>query len=962
MSSLRPMSTPHGSNQARAHRFGSPSGVLSRGFRSRKSSSILLNQNDGEGFTVQDEVALTGTVSELIGRHLIRKSAGHRFRKFTLSFYERVVEHAYTRLIHRRLWRGGTKDRCNLAMLLVETIIAALVLVNDPTPVKGAGAAVCVLTMSLALLRRTSTRYERYAFFALHMVGSAGMLCRTPYLWAHHFITALPNFALFGQLFLAGTLYLFPVFATAINVATLWLFSNTREMEEQSAFIPTVLPWCCVLLVLLSQRMFEFMSRRRFSLVLDTEDNKQGQLRLLHNFVPPWVAARLRKNQRALRRFDKALVLFVVIDRFDEVAENTVGGHQRFFKLLNALTQRMDRLTGAQKKLYKVENILGDYVVCSKVVTDPEWMGGWSGAPSPQGIGGNRLNEELTQALHLAVAMVELANDFSKNNREDLGVPIKFRIGLAFGEVIAGVVGSSRTFFRIFGDTVNTASRMQKVGATGRVCMTSTVADVVSRALSFTVEDRGTTRVKGKGVMNTFFLGIEEHVRMGGMRATLAKRAGEDARADKLGRRATRDQEVQKLLRSHEERENSLRRSRQKAQSVMERRMSHSRQRRHSSIFGSFRQRGMLRDAGHHRGPSLRWSSAETKRRQREWSFRRRAACTRNTLALYLLAVLVAMTALELSPSLNPGGAATAWRTAALAASAALVAASLALITAGKLRDVIFLVVSAAGLIPGYLAISVAFALYPLADVLLFFSFMLSYLPNFLLPRQDAQLVVWVSSTLHFVVAIAGYAMVPQEELEVRHLAWHQAVAHGLLTLCAALQVGTASPLNARTPPATRSPRHPPFARGAPIARARGGGPAPHRVSRGVLACTGLRRLERGAAARVRSARGRQRGGEGERDDARGAVERRRAREAQEPRSRGVGWVLRRGARRSLLLLLAEAPRTEGLEGRAEELQGGDLREGVQNLLQEAPRGAAPRVLAPSAQLAQREPDSAHGI
>jgi guanylate cyclase len=84
------------------------------------------------------------------------------------------------------------------------------------------------------------------------------------------------------------------------------------------------------------------------------------------------------------------------------------------------------------------------------------------------------------------------------------GLPIALRIGVDVGPVVAGVIGRSKFSYDLWGDTVNTASRMESHGVTGEIQVTKRAADRL--AASFALEDRGTIEVKGKGPMRTFLL------------------------------------------------------------------------------------------------------------------------------------------------------------------------------------------------------------------------------------------------------------------------------------------------------------------------------------------------------------------------------------------------------------------------------------------------------------------------
>lgn len=78
------------------------------------------------------------------------------------------------------------------------------------------------------------------------------------------------------------------------------------------------------------------------------------------------------------------------------------------------------------------------------------------------------------------------------------------RIGIASGPAVAGVVGTHKFFYDVWGDTVNTASRMESTGEPGRIQIAPTTRDLL--ADRFDLEERGTIEVRGKGPMQTWFL------------------------------------------------------------------------------------------------------------------------------------------------------------------------------------------------------------------------------------------------------------------------------------------------------------------------------------------------------------------------------------------------------------------------------------------------------------------------
>jgi adenylate cyclase len=88
-------------------------------------------------------------------------------------------------------------------------------------------------------------------------------------------------------------------------------------------------------------------------------------------------------------------------------------------------------------------------------------------------------------------------------NRESQ-YPVSIRIGIHTGPAVAGVIGIKKFFYDVWGDTVNTASRMESSGAPGRIQISAETAAVLDK--QFVVEERGSVELKGKGCLTTYWL------------------------------------------------------------------------------------------------------------------------------------------------------------------------------------------------------------------------------------------------------------------------------------------------------------------------------------------------------------------------------------------------------------------------------------------------------------------------
>ena len=106
-----------------------------------------------------------------------------------------------------------------------------------------------------------------------------------------------------------------------------------------------------------------------------------------------------------------------------------------------------------------------------------------------------------------AQAQAEMALDMMQEMQrfnEHTGYALQVRIGIDTGAVVAGVIGKRKFLYDLWGDVVNTASRMESHGVAGRIQVTDATRGHLLERFSF--EERGFIQVKGKGSIRTWFL------------------------------------------------------------------------------------------------------------------------------------------------------------------------------------------------------------------------------------------------------------------------------------------------------------------------------------------------------------------------------------------------------------------------------------------------------------------------
>jgi adenylate cyclase len=200
---------------------------------------------------------------------------------------------------------------------------------------------------------------------------------------------------------------------------------------------------------------------------------------LLANILPASVADRLKDPARNIiaDKYDDASVLFADIAGFTERASDMEPDQLILF--LDRLYGDFDALVD-KHGLEKIKVSGDSYMVVS-------------GVPQPRA-------DHVEALAALALDMAEAAG-LLKDSRGDA---LPLRIGLAAGPVVAGVVGSRRFFYDVWGDAVNVASRMETTDSIGRI----QVPEEVYRRLKddFVLQERGVVQVKGKGPMRTWYL------------------------------------------------------------------------------------------------------------------------------------------------------------------------------------------------------------------------------------------------------------------------------------------------------------------------------------------------------------------------------------------------------------------------------------------------------------------------
>ena len=239
---------------------------------------------------------------------------------------------------------------------------------------------------------------------------------------------------------------------------------ETKELQQRSA------------------QVFDLAYRRYLDLKQAEEQANKIRLvneeneRLLHSILPEQIAERIRSGEQTIvKRFDQVSILFADIVGFTILSEKI--SPQEVVDILNGLFSRFDDLTD-RYKLEKIKTIGDAYMVASGV---PE------------------VKKDHAHAIFdFAKDMLDTLYEYNQLNNSELDL----RIGISSGPVVAGVIGKKKFAYDLWGDTVNTAARMEAFGKPGRIQVSPEAFEILKADFEF--ERIENVPIKGKGLMDVY--------------------------------------------------------------------------------------------------------------------------------------------------------------------------------------------------------------------------------------------------------------------------------------------------------------------------------------------------------------------------------------------------------------------------------------------------------------------------
>jgi class 3 adenylate cyclase len=201
--------------------------------------------------------------------------------------------------------------------------------------------------------------------------------------------------------------------------------------------------------------------------------------RLLHSMLPASIADRLRDEPRVIAdAFSEATVVFSDIVGFTPIGSEM--SPNELVSVLNELFGRFDELA-ARHGLEKIKTMGDGYLAVA-------------GVPLP-------VPEHADRAVRFGLDVLRATEALAAER----DMPLRVRVGIHSGPLVAGVIGRDKLAYDLWGDTVNVASRMESQGLPGRVQISEGTAQLLSSEVS--LEPRGTIEVRGRGPMRVLLVG-----------------------------------------------------------------------------------------------------------------------------------------------------------------------------------------------------------------------------------------------------------------------------------------------------------------------------------------------------------------------------------------------------------------------------------------------------------------------
>jgi class 3 adenylate cyclase len=205
--------------------------------------------------------------------------------------------------------------------------------------------------------------------------------------------------------------------------------------------------------------------------------------RILHNILPKEIAKRIRRgDQKIVDNYQCVSVLFADIVGFTNLSQQV----------------NLEQLVAVLDGIFNAFDLIADRHGCEKIKTIGDCYMIVAGLPE-------RCDNHAERLGMMALDMLKAIEEFPVIVED---ISITMRIGIHTGSVVAGIIGKNKYAYDLWGDAVNTASRMESHGEAGKIHCTEEFVRALSLSSfpSFHFQERGEMEIKGKGMMKTYFL------------------------------------------------------------------------------------------------------------------------------------------------------------------------------------------------------------------------------------------------------------------------------------------------------------------------------------------------------------------------------------------------------------------------------------------------------------------------
>ncbi len=234
--------------------------------------------------------------------------------------------------------------------------------------------------------------------------------------------------------------------------------------------------------------MLESSSRARFLQRQDLADQgealaveKAKSDRLLHTMLPASIADRLREEEKVADAIQDATVIFADLVGFTSIGQDLAP--TELVDVLNRLFGRFDELA-EHHGLEKIKTIGDGYMAVA-------------GVPLA-------VDDHADRAVRFALDILPVTEELAV----ELKLPLRLRVGIHSGPLVAGVIGKDKLAYDLWGDTVNVASRMESQGMPGRIQVSEATAERLTTGVG--LEPRGTIEVRNRGPMRVLLVSMPD--------------------------------------------------------------------------------------------------------------------------------------------------------------------------------------------------------------------------------------------------------------------------------------------------------------------------------------------------------------------------------------------------------------------------------------------------------------------